>query len=208
MTAPKRIKFPDDGLTIPAFLLLTPKQRADGWKRRPPKPFVLIEQPKVDPQAALLAAALTADKDDKRRRQQATRRAKINARDALPADFNPIDYRWGQRKGRFERDPFAHLYRQQRGLQSGFIESVIQPTRKVTMTKGRKHRNEGSVDDLGRQVSVYIGTDWAKLNRFAEANSVWEERYGALGDGLRRMTIVNRLRGKIKKDPKYTVVWP
>ena len=54
-------------------------------------------------------------------------------------------------------------------------------------------------DDLGEQVSSRFGADRVGLERFAKNNGVWEDKYGALNNGLCRMTIVNRLRNLVKK---------
>lgn len=53
------------------------------------------------------------------------------------------------------------------------------------------------------------GFDDAQLKSFATANDCWQDKYLELpNNGLRRMNVMNRLRAKLKKDPKYKVKWP
>lgn len=61
-------------------------------------------------------------------------------------------------------------------------------------------------DELALRVAKF---DDAKLNVFAKANDCWHDKYLDLpNNGLRRMNVMNRLRAKLKNDPKYKVVWP
>lgn len=72
-------------------------------------------------------------------------------------------------------------------------------------------------DDLAQRISKHVTyhdddndkpmIDKAKLQRFAEANGCWVPSYKSLNAGMQRMNVANRLRGIIRKDPKYKIVW-
>jgi hypothetical protein len=62
------------------------------------------------------------------------------------------------------------------------------------------------VGDLGVRVSRHVGADRDKLRTFAVANGCWDDRYGALpNQGLVHMSVVNRLRAKVRKG--HTISW-
>lgn len=71
-------------------------------------------------------------------------------------------------------------------------------------------------DDLAVQIAEHIKTkdeetgelrvDEVLLKRFAQANGCWDPKYAHLNVGMRRMNVVNRLRGKIRRD-EHKVVW-
>lgn len=76
------------------------------------------------------------------------------------------------------------------------------------------HNTNG--DDLAQQLRDYLTydddgedrIDAALLKRFAVANECWVESYSSLKNvGMRRMNIANRLRAKLRKDPKYKIEW-
>lgn len=50
-------------------------------------------------------------------------------------------------------------------------------------------------------------TDVDKLVKFAKANGCWDPNYQGLNNGMVRMNVINRLRGKIRRD-KHEIVWP
>lgn len=204
--ASRKVAAPDDD-AIPQFLRLTAAQRADAWKRTPPKAFVFIEpKPALDPRAAEAIAAIETGKEQQRRFKQEQKRLKANARDALPADFNLIDYRWDPAKGRFVRDDIgARMWRAERGL---VVD--IKPNAKP---EGKKKAPAVADSGIASQLATYthsaLGIDLVKLKKFAKANGVWQDKYDDLpNNGLRRMNVLNRLRGKINKDAGYKVVWP
>lgn len=99
-----------------------------------------------------------------------------------------------------------------------FETSVAQPKPgEVVVTSGRKakptSRTGGKLasDDLGEQVSARVGADPKALLRFAKANGVYKPGdENAKNPGLLRMTVVNRLRGRLRRseDNGKGVVWP
>lgn len=68
-------------------------------------------------------------------------------------------------------------------------------------------------DELSQLVTAHlmvktedgVRIDKAKMVRFAKQNGAWDERYKFLNNGLARMSIVNRIRAKVKKG--YEIVW-
>lgn len=72
-------------------------------------------------------------------------------------------------------------------------------------------------DDMARKISEHVQyhnedegkdmIDTDKLKRFAEANGCWVASYRSLNAGMQRMNVANRLRGLLRKDPKYKIVW-
>lgn len=50
-------------------------------------------------------------------------------------------------------------------------------------------------------------TDVDKLVKFAKANGCWDPNYQGLNNGMVRMNVINRLRGKIRRD-KHEIQWP
>ena len=89
-----------------------------------------------------------------------------------------------------------------------------------TRYKPHKHKNG---DDIGKKVSEHVSREDEEaggmrvnlelLVRFAKANGCWDPNYSKLKNrdgspnvGMMRMNVVNRLRGKIRRD-KHTVVW-
>lgn len=51
-----------------------------------------------------------------------------------------------------------------------------------------------------------VRMDRAKLVRFAKANDVWEDGYKHLNNGLARMSVLNRIRAKVRRE-NYEIVW-
>jgi hypothetical protein len=68
-------------------------------------------------------------------------------------------------------------------------------------------------DALAEQLSTHCWDveadciDTAKLRRFADANGLWIEKYARLNPGMQRMNVSNRLRGAIRRNPEFEVVW-
>lgn len=82
-------------------------------------------------------------------------------------------------------------------------------------TKYKPHKSTCG-DALARQIreefmikkdpdTKKLSIDWPKFVRFARANDCWAPEYAHLNHGMARMSIVNRLRAKIRK--KHAVVW-
>lgn len=70
-------------------------------------------------------------------------------------------------------------------------------------------------DNIAKQVSDHVKVegedgklriDVPKLVAFARANDCWDPKYRALNVGMQRMNVVNRLRGKMRRD-KHKIVW-
>lgn len=47
-----------------------------------------------------------------------------------------------------------------------------------------------------------------KMERFAQANELWDPRYSRLNNGQVRMNIGNKLRARMRKNPKHELNWP
>lgn len=50
-----------------------------------------------------------------------------------------------------------------------------------------------------------MSIDWPKFVRFAKANDCWSPSYATINHGLARMSVVNRLRARVRK--KHEVIW-
>lgn len=84
------------------------------------------------------------------------------------------------------------------------VDPAISNMPKAPEPKPKKPRKEP--DALALKVAEF---DDKQLKKFATANGCWQDKYLELpNNGLRRMNVMNRLRAKIKNDPKYAVVWP
>ncbi len=190
-TRAARPQFLDD---IPAFLRIPQDERRRNWDRNPPRAmpsFVPASKP-VDPNTAALLQAI----EDEKRRKQRAHFDKLKARKAQP---DRRGMRWNSMKCRWERDGLAHLAKA-----DGLVRNDTPKVHK-TLTKAVV----APKDDLAAWVAALTSRDskfdGAALKKFAKANGVWQDRYAQLSNGLQRMNVVNRLRGKIRKDPKYKV---
>ncbi len=203
-------RFPD-GLNVPAFLRIPADVRRKAWAGRPVRETQLIPT-ETDRSRELREAAEAQRKE----RSLAKLRASTNKRkrrDAMPADFNTIDYRWNSVKGCFERNPFAHmckpapvLVEQQKLMEAKDLDRPRSRSTDGVSPSVKPPGRAPAKDDLGAQVSAHCGTDRAKLKHFAQANGCWTEAYDKLPNpGLVRMSVVNRLRAKVKHGHK--VVW-
>lgn len=90
--------------------------------------------------------------------------------------------------------------------------SVVKPKYR---TKYRPHKMTNG-DDLAQLIRKQFMTrkdpdtnklllDWPKFRAFAAANGCWQANYGRVNHGLARMSVVNRLRAKVRKGHK--IVW-
>lgn len=202
-----------DGLNIP------PRLRRDPAKRRPLDDMTPAQRFHYDRYGCLInpppagTTQLSAyqqtrhkQKIEKTRAYFAGKKAKAAVPDryAVPADYkkHPERYRYNPRTLRIEPDPFY------KGPTTKYVED-FSPDGSVRKTKSPRTdgaaKPRGASDDLGAKVSELCGVDRAKLRKFAQANGVWDDKYAALSNGLARMNIVNRLRGKVKKG--YAVKW-
>ena len=127
---------------------------------------------------------------------------KMKAKQETPKDLT--GYKWHTGLCKWVRDPMISDEKLAEMKAKGNA-SLVTTDRKPPVLRVKT----GAVDDLGTQVSERIGTDADKLAAFAEANGVWDPKYASLPNfGLRRMTIVNKLRNKMKKHPNFVVGWP
>lgn len=79
-----------------------------------------------------------------------------------------------------------------------------------------KPHDDTNGDDLNSELREYLRTetedgderiDRDLLERFGRANGCWVDTYASLNPGMARMNVGNRLRAKMRKDPKFKVQW-
>lgn len=215
-----------DDLTIPKFLdrtggktlkqLLAARVQAEGshednrYKFAEPNPnrdpdYFLRPQGTTDAEWAESKARRAAASAAKKTASFAKLKGKLEAKTAVPTDL----------KGR----PLYAMPDKNVTASGVFVSggkrqpAVVKGTSRREPIDGLKRTASGHVkvasDDLGFKVSSYAGTDRAKMKKFASANGVWKDGdQNAKNNGLLRMTVVNRLRGKLKREPEFKVVWP
>lgn len=181
----------DEMPEIPEFLRVTPKIAAQSrrdWERNPPKAApAFVPAPRA---ADVTAERIAADMEAERRTAALNKIARMKARQEGKA-FDSATMRWDPARCRFVTDKY--LARQ-----------AAKPVDQRAVPKVVKAKATGAVDDLGARVSALGSPD--AVRKFAEANGVWDDKYAQLNNGLQRMNVVNRLRGRIKAG--HEVVWP
>lgn len=187
-------------LDLPAILVdrRRPEQQRAEWDRywaaHPLQTFVQFA-----PRTALPddVAKFKAEIEAERLTASRNRIAKMKAKQSAQV-VDHATMRWDPAKGRFVIDPY--LVR---------VAATAPPEKLEAKRTIRSVERPKAIDDLGTRVVTHTTTDGkfdgVKLRKFAEANGVWQERYVSLNNGLQRMNVVNRLRGKVKTG--HVVVW-
>ena len=202
-----------DGLNIPPCLRLSDAVRRKAWVGRPVRETQMIPvEPARDKELRDAAEA------ERKLRSLAKLRAAVDKkkrRDAPPADFNPVDYRWNQRKNCYERNPLAFLYKpapvlveQQKLMEVKDLDRPRSRSDNVPSPSVKSPGRASATDDLGARVTAALEhpTFAGSLKRFAKANGCWNDKYDKFPNpGLIRMNVVNRLRAKVRKGHK--TVW-
>lgn len=208
----------DDPFHIPDFLKIPQARRDAAWERNPPKamPFVAVRRThELSPETQALI-----DAEQARKKQKSLNRLKAWKDAGSIQNGDTRGMRWNPRRCRFEPDPryaMSCVPGEERNAEK--FKPVNDEPQQVNgqtpkhpansrpgLSVSRQGGGPASIDDLGVQVSERFGTDAARLEAFARANQVWDDKYAALSNGLRRMNVVNRLRGKVRKGQQ--VVWP
>ena len=192
-------------LNIPAFLLITPSERRAWWEHNPPQAMprdaFIPRKYEPSPEIEEERRQQSLRKIDKMKNRLAAKQASLETRAAIRSGM-----RWDPRKGKFVPDGVPQMSRPpftREQIEAGIKEPLAKnPAPSAPRVVAVKH-----VDDLGARVSEHCGGDAAKLKAFARANGVWDDKYASLNPGLQRMNVVNRLRGKVKKDSNFKVKW-
>lgn len=204
-----------DPLDIPDYLRIPAAVRRAAWDKAPPVASSFV--PVAVKAASLDIEAFRQQLEQDRRTARDNHFARLKAKKAsVPVDHEVM--RWDAGKNRFVTDPYYVRLRDEaraaRLASSGVVETpatnhVARGLRKM-LEASRPAAKSKAVDDLGARVIEHTAPDGqfdpARLRKFAEANGVWDDKYAALNNGLQRMTVVNRLRGKVGKGHK--LVWP
>lgn len=109
----------------------------------------------------------------------------------------------------FENDEYDAELAEEEGEGHSVVKSKYKKKyRPFKMTNG---------DDIAQQVREHVMVkdeetnrlrlDHPKFLRFAKANGCWDPAYATLNHGMQRMNVVNRLRGKVRRD-KHEIKWP
>lgn len=200
-TASRRIVNKGDGYDIPDFCRIPQDKRNKSWLVNPPRVTPLLEtkaEKEMDPSTVAFLRA-QEERDKAKSSKEKSRLKRIIPKAELR------NMRWDAGKNKFVPNMFTAT-----GVpiqHSGAVTSRTECKDPAIANKPKK----AAVDDLGASVIAHT-TDGGvfnavKLKRFAVANGVWNDKYATLNNGLQRMNIVNRLRGRIKKDGKFKVVW-
>lgn len=171
----------EDGL--PIGLILTSKERAASWERTPPTaaPFV----PQDDRNA------------EYRRRRQQERSERRRERGVA-------------RKENSKPHKDMYFCEQRRCMIYGFPSKVPSaPPKGISVSSGNvrattaraesRKCKEKPADELAQRIHDCVRGEPSRLQKLAEVNGVWDDRYASITPAQARMTVGNRLRAKWKR---------
>lgn len=168
-TADSRCDVADDPWHIPEFCVISQEQRAEAWRRNPPKPYTLIDPKREKPADVIAFEAAHKERQNVRLRNLSKRPP------AEKVDFSKM--RWDPRRCKFVPifavlpKHVAKVYKLQVG------DHVI----------------------VNNEMHVVAKPKVVDLSALARQHGVWDDKYAKLAPGLQAMTIRNRLRALERK---------
>jgi hypothetical protein len=91
--------------------------------------------------------------------------------------------------------------------------SVVKPKYRKKYRPHRHTCGDSLTKDIAEEfMEVVEGSkkpqlDFVRFVKFAKANDCWVGSYASLNHGMARMNVANRLRAKVRKDPKFKINW-
>lgn len=216
------IDFPE----LPGCLRISAEARAEAWRLNPSKPmprdaFRPFRDPEAERQKSLIRVA-------RMKTRAANKEHALNDRAAVASGMV-----WNSTKARWEMPDYtkeqidamqshtAPLSKSEIQKPSPTGRRPTQPNMQTIAPKTKEAkivRNtlvqaqnadaktmDFALVELGVRVSEIAAQ--GSLKEFATRNGVWDDKYDALSNGLKRMNVVNRLRNRVKKDAKFEIKW-
>lgn len=185
----------EDG--FPSSLFRTAEQRAAWWAANPPKsmPLFRLEVQNMDEETEAFRAQIEEERKAKARAQI----GRMKNRFASKA-IDHSKMRWDQRRNKFVEDTHVSAP-DQRLSRPVHLSNQEQPATEISSTSAEELQTIQAADVVS---STGGGVEWSHINKgnaraLAELNGVWDDKYAKLSGGLLVMTVVNRLKGIVKR---------
>lgn len=166
----------DDPFYIPPFCVITQEERAEAWRRNPPKPYTLVDPKRERPADVIAFEAAKKERENVRLRNLSKRPP------AEKIDFNKM--RWDSRRNKFVPIFATGGVPSGPSIQVGDSVLIINRGKRRLAVVTGKYESNATEDELCA---------------LAKRHKVWDDKYAKLTPGLRAMTIKNRLKALERK---------